>query len=199
MVVSQHVSETTLKKAMSLLLFLKLMHDRDDDTNDQISSDTNATVLAEKAASLLSTSKTFVYECYKEWCDGQEHHSIKAEEEKNKFNGAGWFLQDNRGSYERRFLLDEQDLKIKFKTWMRLNLRTLTVDSAWEFINSKLLKKVPQETLLAHRISLPIARSTAYEWMLKCNGSRTDSEKTYYNDYHQHSEVIEQRTTYTEK
>ena len=43
---------------------------------------------------------------------------------------------DRRGSYERRFLLHEEDLKNKFKKWMRKNLRKLTVDFAWEYLNT---------------------------------------------------------------
>ena len=72
-----------------------------------------------------------------------------------------FFLMDRRGSYERRFLLHEEDLKNKFKRWMRKNLRKLTVDLAWEYLNTKLLKNIKEETLLAHRILLPISKDTA--------------------------------------
>ena len=104
-----------------------------------------------------------------------------------------FLLMDRRGSYERRFLLHEEDLKNKFKRWMRKNLRKLTVDLAWEYLNTKLLKNIKEETLLAHRISLPISKKCAWTWMKKCGGGRMDSMKTYYNDHHQHPEVIEHR------
>ena len=49
---------------------------------------------------------------------------------------------DKTGSYERRFLLDGEDLKIKFKKWMKENLRKLTIELAWGYLNSKLLKTI---------------------------------------------------------
>ena len=61
---------------------------------------------------------------------------------------------------------------------MRKNLRKLTVDLAWEYLNTKLLKNINEETLLAHRISLPISKKCAWNWMKKCNGGQMDSTKT---------------------
>ena len=72
----------------------------------------------------------------------------------------------------RRLLMDEVDLRIKFKKWMRKNLRKLSIDLVWEYLNSKLLKIIQEETLLAHRISLPIYRDTACHWMIECGGER---------------------------
>ena len=110
--------------------------------------------------------------------------------------GLGWFLVDRRGSYARRFLMDEEDFKIKFKKWMRSNLRKLTVDLAVEYLNTKLLKKISEETLLAHRISLPISRDTSWQWMQNCDAMRMGSQKTYYNDHHENPEVIVYRINY---
>ena len=70
MVVSQHIAEITLKKAMSLLLFLRLMHNRDDINNTEVNGEMMASTLAERAGSLLSVSRSFVYRTYKEWRDG---------------------------------------------------------------------------------------------------------------------------------
>ena len=79
---------------------------------------------------------------------------------------------------------------------MRINLRKLTVDLAWEYRNTILLRKISEETLLSHRISLPICRKTAYRWMIKCNATRMGTQKTYYNDHHENPEVIEYRLNY---
>ena len=79
---------------------------------------------------------------------------------------------------------------------MRKILRKLSVELAWEYLNTKLLKNINEETLLAHRISLPISKKCAWNWMKKCGGGRMDSKKTYYNDHHQNPEVIEHREKY---
>ena len=197
MVVSQHVAETTLKKAMGLRLFLQLMYERDDANNASLSSNTHASVLAERSGALLGLSKTFVYKAYKEWRYGQEANAIvRQKKNDDTIDKSGWFEGDKRGVYERSFILHEEDLKVKFTCWMRKNLRKMSVDLAWEFINSKLLKKIPEENLLAHRISLPICKRTAHQWMIKCGGSRKDSLKTYYNDHHENSEVVSYRIDY---
>ena len=80
--------------------------------------------------------------------------------------------------------------------WMRKNLRKLSVDLAWQYINSKLLKDVSENTLLSHGISLPICKDTAWRSMKKYEASRTDCKKMYYNDHHQKPEVIEHRHYY---
>ena len=46
------------------------------------------------------------------------------------------------GTYERRFLLNNEDLKMEFKKWTRKNLRKLSVVLAWNYLNEKLLKEV---------------------------------------------------------
>ena len=198
MIVSRHIAEVTMKKAMSLQLFLRLMHLRDDELNSSVSSDMHAQELAKNAGQFLGVSKSLVYRCYKEWRHGQEERAIMATAEGKKppFDDRGWFENDHRGSYERNFILVEEDLKLKFMKWMRKNLRKLSVDLAWKYINSTLLKNVSENTLLAHGICLPICKDTAWRWMKKCEASRTDTQKTYYNDHHQKPDVIAHRHSY---
>ena len=144
---------------MGLRLFLQLMYERDDANNASLSSNTHACVLAERSGDLLGLSKTFVYKAYKERRDGQEAKAIvRQKKNDDTIDNSGWFEGDKRGAYERSFILHKEDLKVKFKCWMRKNLRKMSVDLAWEFINSKLLKNIPEDTLLAHRISLPICK-----------------------------------------
>ena len=131
MVISKHVVETTLKKALCLCFFLRLMHMWDGDSPNLISPEIHAKVLAEQAGFLLGMSTSFVYRCYKEWGDGQEVLAIEASEKGLELkSGRGYFLVDRRGSYERRFLLHEEDLKVQFRRWMRKNLRNLTDELA---------------------------------------------------------------------
>ena len=115
------------------------MYERDDSTSTHVPAQAFAKDLAEKAGKLVGVSASFVYRAYKEWRDGQEELAIGEKEKGGNFDSnRGYFLQDRRGSYERRFLLHEEDLKIKFKKWMRENLRKLIVNLAWEYLNTKL-------------------------------------------------------------
>ena len=76
MVVSHFVADTTLKKAMSLRIFLKLLYDHSNLLDKSESSDTHASVLAQKSGELLGLSRAFVYRAYREWRDGQEAKAI---------------------------------------------------------------------------------------------------------------------------
>ena len=200
MTISQYVSEVTLKKAMCLNTFLVFMHKRDQDLSHFETGGKLAIELAEEAGEISCVSASFVYRDYKEWRQGQLQRDKQLTEDGQNSEtfeeGLGWFLVDRRGSYARRFLMDEEDLKIKFKKWMRSNLRKLSVDLAWEYLNTKLLKKISEDTLLAHRISLPISRDTSWQWMKKCDATRMGSQKTYYNDHHENPEVIVYRGNY---
>ena len=55
-----------------------------------------------------------------------------------------------------------------------------------------------EDTLLAHRVFLPISRDTAWHWMVKCDATHMETQKTYYNDHNENPEVIEFRTIYIE-
>ena len=67
MKVSPYVSVQILKKAMSLSLFLNLMHDRDLDTTHFKEGDEFARDLAAKAGTIVWVGKLFVYVVYLEW------------------------------------------------------------------------------------------------------------------------------------
>ena len=108
----------------------------------------------------------------------------------------GAFCAPKRGTYERRFLLNEEDLKFKLTKWMRKNLQRLSNELVWEYLNLTLLKEVDEGTLNSHNISLPISKSTALEWMKKCKAERCGTKKTYYNDQHQKPDVISHRDEY---
>ena len=61
MIVSRHIAELTMKKAISLQLILRLIYIRDSECDDTISSNTYASELAAKAGRFLGVSKSFVY------------------------------------------------------------------------------------------------------------------------------------------
>ena len=78
--ISQHVAEATVKKAMSLLLFLCLMYDRGSKASTDVPAEILAKDLAAQAGRFVGVSASFVYKCYKEWRMGQEELAIEAKE-----------------------------------------------------------------------------------------------------------------------
>ena len=59
MIVSHHSVETTLKKAMCLQLFLRLMHERDYQLIESISSGIHVSAMAERSGGLLGVSRRY--------------------------------------------------------------------------------------------------------------------------------------------
>ena len=191
MKVSEHVRARTQQKAMMVMVFLKYTMDRDSDKSHFDEGGTSALDFATAVGDLLHTNKTAVYNAYQEWKQGER--VVESDDGPRRI---GAFRNPAQGSYERRFLLDQEDLKMKFKKWMRTNLRKLSFSLAWEYLNSKLLKEVDDETLSQHNISLPISRFTAGQWMKKCHARLMGTGKCYYNDQHQKVEVITHREEY---
>ena len=152
--------------------------------------------VAGRVGESIGVGKSFVYKAYFEWRRGE---AALGEREGHE-DGRGWFEQDRRASYDRSFLLDEADLRSKLRRWMRINIiRTLTVDTTREYINATLLNPVSDETLAAHRISLPICRDTAWRWMKRCDAALVDEHKCYYNDLHEDPAVKEDRVKFIAK
>ena len=103
---------------------------------------------------MLGISRTFLYRSYKEWRQGEATRWATVIEANSGTVplGFGSFEQERFRLYERHFLLAEEDLKMTFKRWMRTNLRKLTVNLAVDYLNTKLLCTVDENTLLAHRV-----------------------------------------------
>ena len=150
-----------------------------------------ASDLAVKVGELLGTNKISVYNAFKEWKEG-----TILQGDNNREPRLEVFLKPTMGAYKRHFLLNEEDLKMKFKKWMQKNFCKLTVSLAWEYLNTKLLKQVVDATLLSHKINLPIFQTTTSEWIKKCKDRRCNTKKTYYNDQHQNKEFIKHRNLY---
>ena len=139
MQVSGHVRETTQKKAMMVMVFLKYMMNRDEDASHFILGGRHALDIATEVGDLYGENKTAVYNAYKEWKEGEVVTTSS-----NNVQRPGAFWHSTQGTRERHFLLDEEHLKITFKKWMRENLRKLSVTLAWEYLNSTLLKQVDE-------------------------------------------------------
>ena len=114
--VSQHVAEATLKKAMSLCLFLRLMYERDDCTSTHVPAQTFAKDLAEKAGKLVGVSASFVYRAYKEWREGQEELAIRAKEKGGKLDSnKGCFCRIDADSTRGDFCCTRKTSKLNLK------------------------------------------------------------------------------------
>ena len=70
--------------------------------------------MAAKVGDLLGTNKNAVYKVYKEWKEGK---SVEGDNDIPPQPGV--FHHQMMGTYNRRFLLNDEDLKMKFKKWMR--------------------------------------------------------------------------------
>ena len=172
------------------MAFLKLMHDRDTNETHCNAGGDHASFIAAEVAGLFASSVRTVCRAYNEWRAGER------EKDKDGPSRPGSFCSPTRGKHERDFLLKEEDLKSKFKKWMRTNLRKLSVDLVWGYLNTTLLKKVDDASLASYGISLPISRITAWAWMKKSNTARMDCNKTYCNDQHQKIDVGVHRLSY---
>ena len=70
-------------------------------------------------------------------------------------SGMGKFKNIKRGQYEHKFLMDQEDLKLQFKRWIRKNIKELCVESAQAFLKNMLKRKVGPHVLELHNIMLP--------------------------------------------
>merc|ERR1712119_46114 len=155
----------------------------------------------------MGISLRTVYNYYQEWRYGEIQRLQEVDERCKMENldddtkqsqldsvfGFGAFAQHKRGSYKRQFLLEDEDLKIEFKRWVRKNIRKLNVKAVQKYLDEKLLTTVETAVLEKYDINLPISHDTAWRWLKKCNATITDNGKVYYNDQHLNPEVIEYR------
>ena len=121
------------------MVFLKYTQNRDDDQSHFEIGGKHSLDIAVDVGDILGSKKTAVFNAYKEWKEGERFVADNDGPQR-----PGEFCHPTSGTYERRFLLNEEDLKIKFKKRMRLNLRQLTKKLAWEYLNTKLLKEVDE-------------------------------------------------------
>ena len=162
------------------------MKQRDD--NDLIDGSDES---GRKAADIATTvgeinlvSQRTVYQYYREWRDGEQFRREEVEDRIKEQNisdttglyesiyGFGSFQNDMRGSYKRQFLLEEEDIKIDFKRYIRKTIRTVTVLKVQHYLNTELLPQLGEGVLESFGLSLPISRDTAWRWVRKCNAGR---------------------------
>jgi len=115
MIVSSYVRVWTLRKAMLLIEFLRAMHERDTNRSHFEHGGQHVIDLASYIGNRNGSNKTYVYQIYKEWREGERARLDIAQLSNTGF---GLFEQHRQGSYERRWLMEEDDLKSELKRWM---------------------------------------------------------------------------------
>ena len=112
------------------------------------------------------------------------------------------FSLDGRGRTEHQWILNEEDLLLKFEKKCRALVKAEEprfVDAVWEYLNNDLLKNEAAH-LDKHGLSLPISRSTAWAWIHKIEDTaHQEASKHYYTDNHEKPEVVEYRRKYVER
>eukprot|EP00732_Lithocolla_globosa_P001261 Lithocolla_globosa_v1_NODE_597_length_3629_cov_4.882205.p1 type:complete len:792 gc:universal NODE_597_length_3629_cov_4.882205:2932-557(-) len=113
--------------------------------------------------------------------------------EYEKYNG---FEESKTGSWLREWILYEEDLLRKFRTWLRSE-KHVSKTRACQYINCTLLASEGMENLLVrYKLTLPIAEATAHSWMVKAGAAYSDVKKCYYTDTHNKPETIADRGRY---
>ena len=92
-------------------------------------------------------------------------------------SGVVKFNKFERGKYERKFLLDQEYLKLQFKHWMQKNINKLCVDSAQASLNNTMKRKVGPQVLESQNIT---SRLTSFRASIRSSKARTrtDSDAT---------------------
>ena len=116
----------------------------------------------------------------------------------------GHFAADRRGSYERAWIFNEEDLKAKLRMYSMsfrgLEGRDLTIDDVNKFVNTKLFefKTVLEMDAYSkdYNLKLPVPFSTMHCWMHKLGMSYDPKTKSYYTDGHNTPVVTESRAEF---
>ena len=108
------------------------------------------------------------------------------------------FPLDGRGHWEREWILNEEDLLLKFKKKLISLAKSEELDeaTATKFVNEDLLKD--EENLLKkHGLSLPISQATVHHWMHKLPDTAfEESTKHFYTDNHEKATTVKYREEY---
>ena len=83
------------------MIFLKYMRDRDNDVSHFEVGAKHAIAIAAEVGDLLGVSKNSLYRAYSEWKAGE----VSSDDDGHTRPGA--FCAPKRGTYEKRFLLNE--------------------------------------------------------------------------------------------
>jgi len=109
---------------------------------------------------------------------------------------SGKFKPAGTGKYERNFILRNEDFKMEFELYIRTNLKGLSVDTTWKYVNEQLLANRSLEMLESYGISRPVCRETVRQWMHSVGCVQDWHKKSYYVDRHEDKDVVAKRKEY---
>ena len=113
-----------------------------------------------------------------------------------------FFPADRRGDIDHPTLLrDNDDLMLMFKSWLRENIKNLTVEAATKYVNNTLIWKVADDPcdaidiLASYGIDVYVDPSTVWAWMCSADIGATIGvhKPTFYCDAHERPDVVEYR------
>ena len=104
--------------------------------------------------------------------------------------GVGKFNRFECSQYERKLLMDQEDLKLQFNRWTRKNIKNLCVELSQAFLNKMLKREVGPQVLELHNITLTVCRNTTSRWIHLCGTATRRICQNYYNDLNQDDVVI---------
>ena len=107
-------------------------------------------------------SGSWVYKVYLEYCVHESQDGMDL--------GVGNLNKFEHGQYKRKLLLDQEDLKLQFKGWMRKNIKKLCLDSEQAFLNKMLKRKVGPQVLESQNIT---SRLTSFRASVRSSQART--------------------------
>ena len=129
-----------------------------------------------------------------------------------QFRRTGGF-SDGRGQHDREWLMNEEDMLIKFQKYMMYE-KYLTIDKTVEFVNgTKFLggkmrdeqgnvildddgnEIFERDRLEKYGVEFPVCRDTVFHWMIRAGAvcTRDGNTQTYYTDNHNRADVVEYR------
>jgi hypothetical protein len=138
-------------------------------------------------------SSRTVFNYWEEYENSMGRRSADVDFDPATNNGAGTFTIDHRGQYERDWLLNEEDLLLKFSDHISNNLAKISVDYMTTWVNDTLLSDLPVEVSDRYGLYRPIRRKTVHDWMGRAGAKNEVYMKSYYNDKHEDPLVLVDR------
>ena len=112
------------------------------------------------------------------------------------------FSLDGRGHWERQWILNEEDLLLKFEHKAKALVKAEEpkfVDAMYDYVNNELLSN--EEVYLGkHGLTLPVSRSTVHAWIHKLDDTgHEEAGKHFYTDNHEKATTVKYRQEYVER
>jgi len=103
------------------------------------------------------------------------------------------FKVDKRGTYERCVFVDNEDVKLRTKSWIKSNLRHLNRNKFARYVNNVLIPSSVEGDAATvasimkekYHVTLPVCPETCGMWMLRCGAKYCAKTQSFYHDKHE--------------